>query len=153
MSPKSIKLDQTAHFTYRFEGLPRWKAEVFFAIEDPRWWEDKEQYERDQRRGSVAEKNGIKFACYDDLNGTLAVALKDSKGNVVFQFEKKLRELRWSGSNGGRHELYDERTVNFTPDSRQYILEVTIVPDPMLKDDAGYILFRGGGHESVSIGF
>jgi hypothetical protein len=150
---KPIKLDQPAHFTYRFAGLPQWKTEAFFAIEDPRWWEDKAQYERDQRKGSAAERNGIKVACYDDLSGTLAMSLKDTKGNMVFQFEKKLRELRWSGSGSGLHELYDEQTVFFTPDSREYILEITIDPDPMLKDDRGYVLFRGGGHEPVPVGF
>lgn len=150
---KPMKLDHQAHFTYRFAGLPRWKAEAFFAIEDSKWWEDREQFNWDQRKGSAAKRNGIHVACYDDLTGTLAMSLKDAKGNVVFQFEKKLRELIWSGSGGGPHELYDEKTVNFTPDSREYTLEVTINPDPMLKDDVGYVMFRGGGHEPVSIGF
>lgn len=81
------------------------------------------------------------------------MSLKDSKGNVVFQFKKKLREMRWSGSGGGRHELYDEKTVFFTPDNGEHILEITIDPDPMLKDDEGYVLIRGGGHEPVSVGF
>jgi hypothetical protein len=75
------------------------------------------------------------------------------KGNVVFQFEKKLRELVWSRAGQGPWELYDPKTVNFTPDSREYILEVVINPDPILKDGEGFVLFRGGGHEPVLIGF
>ena len=150
---KRIKLDQSGHFAYRFSGLPRWITQVYFAIEDSRTWKDKHLYDWYQRTASPAEKEKYKYACYDDLTGTLSMSLKDTKGNVVFQFEKKLRELTWSGSGGGPRELYDEKTVNFTPDSREYILEITIDPDLMLKDDEGYVLFRGGGHEPISIGF
>lgn len=150
---KPIKLDQPVHLTYHFSGLPQWHAEAFFAINDTRTWEGKPLYEWYQRTASPAEKERHKYACYDDLTGTLAMSLKDTKGNVVFQFEKKLRELRWSGSGGGMYELYDEKTAFFMPNAGEYILEVSIDPDPMLKDDEGYVLFKGGGHDPVSIGF
>lgn len=143
---KPIKLDQPAHFTYHFTGLPRWRAGVFFKIEDSRWWEDRAQYEWDQRKNSIAQRERINVACYEDLDGTLAMSLRDAKGGVVFEFKKKLRELTWSGT-----ELYDDRTVNFNPDGRDYILEVTINPDPILKNDEGCVLIRGGGHEPPSI--
>src|SRR6266849_3520883 len=81
---KPIKLDHQAHFTYRFEGLPRSRAEVLFAIEDSRTWEDRHLYEWYQRNASSAEKEAYRFACYDDLTGTLGMSLKDAKGNVVF---------------------------------------------------------------------
>jgi hypothetical protein len=150
---KPIKLDRPEHFTYHFAGLPRWKTEALFAIEDSRTWEDKDLYEWYEKTASAAKKEKYKYACYDDLKGTLAMSLKDAKGNVVFKFEKKLRELTWSQAGQGPWELYDEKTINFTPDSREYVLEITIDPDPMLKDNEGYVLFRGGGHEPVSIGF
>ncbi len=81
------------------------------------------------------------------------MSLKDVKGNVVFQFEKKLCELVWSQAGQGPWELYDPKTVDFIPDSREYILEIVINPDPILKDDEGFVLFRGGGREPISIGF
>lgn len=141
---KPIKLDQPAHFVYHFSGLPRWKVGIFFAIEGPQKWERRDFYDWSRQHYPNEQKQNT--AIIDDLNGTLAMSLKDAKGNVIFQFKKKLRELTWSGT-----ELYDERTVNFTPDGREYTLEVTIDPDPILKDDEGYVLIRGGGHEPPSI--
>lgn len=134
---KPIKLDHPAHFNYHFAGLPGWKAELLFAIEDSGWRGGGGRAEWDQR----------------DLKGNLAMSLKDVKGKVVFQFEKKLSELEWSYGGQSPWELYDERAVNFTPDSREYILDVTVDPDPILKDAIGYVLIEGGGHEPVSIGF
>jgi hypothetical protein len=146
-----IKLDQPAHFTYHFKGLPRWRTEVLFAIEDSHTWENKRLYDWYQKTASPADKEKYNYACYDDLNGTLAMSLKDAKGNLVLHFEKKLRELIWSHSQGP-WELYNEQMVNFMPDSQEYVLEVIIDPDPILKDDNGYVLLRGGGHEPVSVG-
>ncbi len=143
---QAIKLDHPAHFTYHFSGLPRWKAEILFAIEGPQKWEWRNYYDWNQRHYPNEPKQNT--AIIDDLKGTLGMSFKDAKGNVVFQFKKKLRELTWSGT-----ELYDERTVNFTPDGREYTLEVTIDPDSTLKDDDGYALIRGGGREPISIGF
>ena len=82
------------------------------------------------------------------------MSLKDAKGNVVIQFERKLSQLRWSRAGLGPWDLYDEHSVNFIPKSgAEYILEVSIDPDSTLKDDVGYVLIRGGGHEGISIGF
>jgi hypothetical protein len=147
---KRMRLDQPAHFRFRFSGLPGRKTEVFFAIEDSRTWEDKHLYEWYQRTASPAEKEKYKYVCYEDLKGTLAISLKQAKGKVVLQFEKPLSKLRWSRAGEGPWELYDEQTVDFTPDSRiEYILEIAINPDPILNDAEGYVLFRSGGHEGL----
>jgi hypothetical protein len=151
-----IKLDRPAHFTYHFTGLPTWQFNLFFTIEDSREWTDKKEYEFYQRPSEIAwaEKNHLKFACYDDLNGTLAMSLKDAKGNVVLQFERKLSKLIWSRAGLGPWDLYDEHSVNFIPKSgAEYILDIKIESDSLLKDDEGYVLLRGGGHEGISIGF
>jgi hypothetical protein len=152
---KPIKLDQPAHFTYHLTGLPNWRTDILFAIEDSRTWEDKDLYEWYEKTASEAKKEKYNYACYDDLNGTLAMSLKDAKGNVIFQFEKKLRQLVWSTGSNPKNvwELYDKQSVNCSLDSREYVLEVTIHPDPILNDDNGYVLLRGGGHEPVSVGF
>jgi hypothetical protein len=129
---KPIKLDSSAHFTYRFKGLPNWHFNLFFAIEDKQAWADKKQ----------------------NLNGTLAMTLKDTNGNVILQFQRKLSELVWSRAGLGPWELYDFQNVHFTPNSSaEYMLEIKIEPDSLLKDDEGYVLLRGGGHEGISIGF
>ncbi len=147
---KRMRLDQPAHFSYRFAGLPRWQTKVLFAVEDSRTWEDRHLYEWYQRTASSAEKEKYKYVCYEDLKGTLAISLKQAKGKVVLQFEKPLSNLRWSRAGEGPWELYDENAVYFTPDDRtEYILEITIAPDPILKDVEGYVLFRGGGHEGL----
>jgi hypothetical protein len=154
---KPIKLDQPAHFTYQFKGLPHWQFELLFAIQDSREWTDKKQYEFDMQPSQIewAEKNHInKPACYDDLKGTLTMSLKNEKGNVVLQFQRKLSELIWSRAGVGPWELYDSPNVNFIPDSSaKYILEINIDPDPTLKNDVGFVLLRGGGREGISVGF
>jgi hypothetical protein len=153
---KPIKLDHPVHFTYHCTGLPAWRFDCFFAIEDPRIWTDRSQYEFYQQPSHLAwaETNHFKFATYDDLKGTLAMSLKDAKGNVVIQFERKLSELTWSRAGLGPWDLYDEHSVNFIPKSgAEYILAVSIDPDPTLKDNVGYVLIRGGGREGISIGF
>jgi hypothetical protein len=147
-----IKLDKPAHFTYRFAGLPHRQNLAYFSIEDSRTWEDKHLYDWYQRTALPAEKEEYKYACYEDLKGTLAMSLKDTKGNVVFQFEKKLSKLVWSYGKGP-WDLYDEKTSAFVPDGREYILEVTINPDPILTDDVGYVFIRGVGSEPLSFGF
>ena len=123
---KPVKLDHSTRLTYHFKGLPKiaWRVDVFFEIDDPRLLDDKERY---------------------DLKGTLAMSLKDSKGNLIMQFEHKLSELVWSRGSGP-WELYDEEKPGFTADSTvEYTLEVTIDPDSALKDDKGYVLFSTGG--------
>ena len=153
---KPIKLDSPTHLIYHFKGLPNWRFNLFFTIEDAREWTDKRQYEFYQQHSQAAwvETNHFKFATYSDLKGTLAMSLKDAKGNVVIQFERKLSELRWSRAGLGPWDLYDEHSVNFIPESSvEYILEVSIDPDPTLNDDVGYVLMGGGGHEGISIGF
>jgi hypothetical protein len=154
---KPIKLNQPAHFIYHFKGLPHWQFELLFAIEDSREWTDKKQYEFDMQPSHIewAEKNHInKSACYDDLKGTLAMSLKDAKGNIILEFNRPLSKLTWSRSGRGPWELYDLQNVNFTPNSStEYILEINIEPDHLLEADAGYVLLRGGGREGISIGF
>jgi len=53
----------------------------------------------------------------------------------------------------GPWELYDrDFKMAFTADSRtDYILEVSIEPDAILKDTEGYVLFSSGGHEGFSL--
>ena len=147
---KRIRLNQPAHFAYHFSGLPRRQTEVFFAIEDSRNWEDRRYYEWFERTASGPEKEKTKHACYEDLKGALAISLKQAKGKLAVQFDKPLSKLRWSRAGEGPWELYDEDAVYFTPDERtEYILEISINPDSILKDAEGYVLFRGGGHEGL----
>ena len=154
-----LRLDHPAHLTYRFSGLPKiaWRVNVFFAIDDSREWIDKRQYERYQQpsQSGWVRTNHFEFVTYDDLKGTLSMSLKDAKGNVIFDVHHKLSEFVWSGSKGRPWELYDrDSKMDFTPDSRkEYILEVGIEPDAILKDTEGYVLFRSGGHEGFSFGF
>ena len=124
-----------------------------FAIGDSREWIDRNQYDWDQRNATPAEKEKYQYACYSDLKGTLSMSLKDANGHMVFQFTKNLSELTWSRAGEEPPEQYDQKTVNFTPDNREYVLEVVINPDPMLKADEGWVVFRGGGREPLSIGF
>ncbi len=143
-----IKLDKPAHFAYRFAGLPHRLAYAYFSIEDPRWWEKRNEFELNMLPDSYTKKHGITVACIDDLNGSLAISLKDAKGNVIFQFDKKFSDLIWSQAGKGPWDLYDEKTSSFVPDDREYVLEVTIDdPDPILKDVVGYILIQGAGSE------
>ncbi len=125
---KPIKLNQPNHFVYHFKELPDWRSCLFFTIEDPRSWEDKEQYERHQRNASNNEVERLlqkQRASYGDLKGTLAMSLKDTNGNVVIQFERKLSELKWSRAGLGPWDLYDEHSVTFVPKSgAEYVLEV-----------------------------
>lgn len=143
---KPMKFDRPTHIDYHFAGLPHWNAGIYLAVEDPRIWEDRRQYEKNRRHDSTT-------ACWDDLTATCSMVLKDANGNVVLQFNKKLSELTWSRVGQGPWELYDQGAINFKPDNRRYILEVNIDPEPLLKNDVGYILIRGGGHETVSVGF
>ncbi|HLX69025.1 MAG TPA: hypothetical protein VKV04_05285 [Verrucomicrobiae bacterium] len=149
---KPSKLDRSAHYTYHFKGLPRSRAEVLFAVEDSRTWEDKRFYRWYQQTATADEKQKNNYACYSDLTGKFSILLKDADGKEVLRFNKKISELTWSRGNGP-WELYDERAVNFTPDGREYTLEVTIDPDPTLKGNNGYVLIRGLGREALSIGF
>jgi len=144
---KPIKLDQPAHFTYHFKGLPHWRSSLYFTIEDSREWTDKRQYEFYQQPSQAAwvATNRFKFATYCDPKGTISVSLKDTKGNVMVQFERMLSELRWSRAGLGPWDLYDEHSVNFTPKTDvEYVLEVSVDPDPTLKEDVGYVSIRGG---------
>lgn len=153
---KPIKLDHPAHFIYHFTGLPAWRFDCFFAIEDPRSWTDRSQYEFYQQPAQRvwAETNHFKFATYDDLKGTLAMSLKDAKGNVIFQYKRELSKLTWSQGGIDPPELYDfDAKTWFISNRMEYTLEVTIDADPTLKDDMGYVLIRGGGREGISIGF
>jgi hypothetical protein len=132
---KRVRLDHPAHFTYHFTGLPKdgWHVEVYFAIEDPqeRLWNDSE----------------IK-----DLKGTLAMSLKDTNGHVILEFRHKLSEFTWCRAGANPPGLYDFSNSGFITDPRkQYILEVNIEPDAILKDDEGYVMLRSGGHEGFSL--
>jgi hypothetical protein len=155
---KCVRLDHPSHLTYHFTGLPKiaWHVEVFFAIDDSRWWEDKRQYEFDQRpsQRAWAEKHHLENdACYDDLVGTLSMTLRDSGGHVIFNVSHKLSDFVWSRAGLGPWELYDrDFKMAFTADSQaHYTLDVSIQPDTMLKDDQGFVLFRSGGHEGISL--
>ncbi len=150
---KQISLESSAYHIYRFKGLPHLKAQVLFAIEDTRTWEDRRLYEWYQQTASASEKLKYQYACKDDLSGSLSMTLKDQNGNVIFRFNKKLSDLTWSRAGLGPWELYDEKTINFRPDGREYTIEVKIDSDPILKTDNGYLLIRGGGHEPISVGF
>jgi len=147
-----LKLDRATHVTYRFEGLPHWKAEIFLAVEDSRRWTDRREYETERADAAIGT-NKTATACRDDLIGRCAMVLKDADGKVLLRFNKKLSELTWSRAGQGPWALYDQDAVNFTPKSREYLLEVTIEPDPLLKGTQGYVLIRGGGRETVPVGF
>ncbi|HEY4415347.1 MAG TPA: hypothetical protein VGO57_06610 [Verrucomicrobiae bacterium] len=149
-----IPLDGKAHFIYHLKGLPAGKTDVYFAIEDPHAWVDRDLYTWYQTNASESKKQEYNYACYEDLNGTLAMSLKDREGKYVFQFEKKLSELTWSSGSEPKHvvELYDRRSMGCALDGRDYVLEITVTPDAILSPDKGYILFQGGGHEPISIG-
>lgn len=142
-----FRLDKPAHFIYHFTGLPHRLAYAYFSIEDLRWWEKRREFESNLLPGSYAQTHGITVACIDDLKGTLAMSLKDTKGNIVFKFEQKLNKLTWSRAGKGPWDLYDDKTSAFMPDDREYVLEVAIDPDPILKDVGGYVFIRGVGSE------
>jgi hypothetical protein len=152
---KPIKLDRPNHLVYHFAGIPKmaWHVDVFFAIKDLREWTDKSLYKFYQEPSQVewAKTNQLKFANYDDLNGTLAMSLKDKNGKVIFEFQHKLSELIWSRAGLGPWELYDrDFKSSFAANSNvEYTLEINIEPDPALKDDEGYVLFRSGGKEAT----
>lgn len=148
---KPIKLNHPAHFVYHFSGLPHWNAEILFAIEGPEIWEWKDFY--DWHRQHYPNEHDPHIAIINDLKGTLAISLKDTCGHVILHFQDELSKLTWSQGGSNPPELYDEHAVNFTPEDRKYTLEVTVIPDPRLKGDEGYILIRGGGLEPPSIGF
>lgn len=148
---KSIKPDHPAHFTYHFSGLPRWRAEVLFAIAGPQEWEWRDYYDWYQKHYPREQRPQV--AIINDLKGKLAISLRNANGDVILQFQRELSELTWSQGGSNPSELYDEQAINFTPDGREYTLEVTVDPGPGLKDDEGYVLIRGGGREPISIGF
>ena len=155
---KPIKLNQSSQFSYHFKGLPNWHFNLFFVVEDSRWWVDQRWFEASQKPSEIAwaEAHNLKtkYANYDDVKGTLAMSLKDADGKIILQFNRPLSKLIWSGSGGGPPELYDANAVSFTPvKDVEYTLEISIDPDPALIDDEGYVLLRGGGHEGLSIGF
>ena len=140
---KSLRLDHPAHLTYRFTGLPKiaWRVEVYFAIEGA---------QRLERRNYGTHP---KPPFIDDLSGTLALTLKDADGTVILESRKKLSEFIWSGGSGAQW-LYDDKNVGFTANPRKkYVFEVSIEPDGALKSYDGYVLFKSGGHEGISIGF
>ena len=150
---KPISLDKPAEMTYHFKGLPKvaWQVEVYFVVEGSQEWESKDYYEWQQ----LHHPNDItkETAVIDDLKGTLEMSLKDTKGNIIFQVTNVLSKLTWSQGDHTPAELYDSKTFFTTSIVKEYILDVSIVPDPILKNDKGYILFRSGGWEPISIGF
>lgn len=154
---KSVRLNNPSHLTYHFTGLPKiaWHVEVFFAIDDSREWTDKRQYEFYQKPSQIAwaKANRLEFATYDDLAGTLSMSLRDSDGRVLFNIHHKLSDYVWSRAGKGPWELYDrDFKMAFAADRQEhYTLDVVVQPDPMLKDDQGYVVFRSGGHEGVSL--
>jgi hypothetical protein len=150
-----IKLNRKSHYIYHLKKLPALKTDVYFAIEDPHTWVDRDLYTWYKTNASESKKQQYNYACYEDMSGTLAMSLKDGEGRYVFQFEKKLSELIWSSGSEPKHvvELYDDHSMGFTLDDRDYVLEITITPDAALNSDKGYVLFQGVGHEPISIGF
>ena len=135
---KPVSLDRPTKMTYHFRGLPRvaWRVEVYFVIEGSQDW-------RSRNDGDPAPAPNTVFI--DDLKGTLEMSLKDTKGNTIFQVTNMLSKLTWC--QGGKEPpwLYDSKTFFTTSSIKEYILDVNIIPDPMLKDNDGYVLFRSGG--------
>jgi hypothetical protein len=142
-----IKLDNPAHFVYHFAGLPHRLVYTYFSIEDSRCWENRREFESNLLPDSYAQTRDITVACIDDLKGDLAMSLKDVKGNIIFQFDKRLNKLVWSIGGKGPWDLYDEKTSRFVPDSQEYDLELSINPDPVLKNVFGYVHIYGVGSE------
>ena len=140
---KRVRLDHPTDVTYRFAGLPKiaWRVEVYFAIEGPKQLE--------WRRDGTHPKPPF----IEDQSKTLALTLKDADGQVILNYKHKLSEFIWSGGSGAQW-LYDDKSLGFTADPRKkYVLELNIEPDETLKDYDGYVLFRSGGHEGLSVGF
>lgn len=153
---KPVKLDQPSKSTYHFKGLPAWNFNLYFVVEDSRFWVDQNWYKNFQKPSNVAwaEAHHVKYANYDELQGNLVVSLKDTNGKIILQFDRPLSKLTWSGGGDGESELYASHNVSFKPTKgMEYVLEISMNPDPMLKDEVGYVLLRGGGHEGISIGF
>lgn len=121
-----VKLDAPVNQVYHFSGLPRRSSDIFFVMENRALSEVREQ-----------------------LTGTCAITLKDGSGKIVRQFKKKFCDMVWVRAGDGPWELYDSQTVYFTPDRRDYILELAIDTDPLLKDEQGYVFIRGGVREGI----
>jgi hypothetical protein len=143
---KPVSLDKPMNMTYHFKGLPKvaWPIEVYFVIEGSQDW-------RWRNEGNRAPAPNTVFI--DDLKGTLEMSLKDTKGNTIFQVKHKPSEFTWCE---GGHEppwLYDSKTFFTVNRSMEYVLEVSIDPDPTLRDTDGYVLLRSGGWEPISMGF
>ena len=111
-----VRLDQPAHLTYQFTGLPKiaWQVQVYFALEGP------QELER-RNDGSHPKPPFI-----DDLSGTLALVLKDADGKVILESRHKLSEFIWTGVRKAQW-LYDDKNVGFTANpTKKYILEMSI---------------------------
>ncbi|HXR03255.1 MAG TPA: hypothetical protein VN836_00935 [Verrucomicrobiae bacterium] len=140
-----LKLDHPVKVTYHFTGLPKtgWFVQVYFAIDGPQVWRWRNEGDYD----ATKDQNNL----IDNLNGTLAMSLKDAEGHVILGFQHKLSEFTWCRGSGPPC-LYDFSKFGFKTDRREgYTLEVTINPDATLKDDEGYVLLRSGGHEGISL--
>jgi hypothetical protein len=81
----------------------------------------------------------------EDLKGTLEMSLKDTNGNMIFQVTNMLSKLTWCRAGQQPPWLYDSKTFFTTSITNEYILDVSIVPDQILKNNFGHILFRSGG--------
>ena len=148
---KPVKLDQQVHLTYHFSGLPEIKdrtVDIFFSIEDPRSWEDRGLYEWYQTNVSVAERESYKIASLDDLKATLSMSLKNKQGDTIFQFNRKLSECVWSRTERGSYSLYDrDFKTSFVPNKgEEYILELSMDFEPILKKDQAHVWMRCGGY-------
>jgi hypothetical protein len=143
-----VKLNQPLHLTYRLKNLPNVSGhvvEVFFGIKDPRYWTDRRHY--DWARHNLPDAEIRDYVPFDELTGNMVMCLKDGRGNVLFKFKARLSEYIWSRSNHGPYLLYNR---NF--DGRfvihpgaEYILEVDVDADPMLREDKGFVHLRSGG--------
>lgn len=152
---KQFKLDRPNHLTYHFTGLPKTdsKFKVDFAIEGQQNWVDRKYF--NQCKGNPPFLLHYPKMIIDDLQGSMTIALRDSKGHVLFNIHHKLSEYGWHSNSEGLSWLYDKKwKMAFTPENgTEYILEVDIKPDAILRTNDGYVRLQGGGHEGWAIGF
>ncbi|HVU08611.1 MAG TPA: hypothetical protein VHG89_08735 [Verrucomicrobiae bacterium] len=143
---KPVSLNKPVKMTYHFKGLPKvaWQVEVYFVIEGSQDW-------RWRNEGNRASATNTVFI--DDLKGTLEMSLKDINGNIIFQVTNMLSKLTWEQGGKQSPALYDSKTFFTASSIKEYVLDVSIVPDSTLKNNEGYVLFRSGGWEPISIGF
>jgi hypothetical protein len=143
----AVKLDKPVHLTYHLKHLPKisgHKTEVYFGIKDSRYWTDGGYIEWARMHHSPEERKDM--ASLDDLVGNMSMRLQDMNGNVIFNFNEKLSKYRWSRSNHGPYLLYEGDFKGMFENLRtEYVLEIDVDYDPMLKEDKGFVWLRCGG--------